>query len=143
MAWKYRLGPARKAFNIVAGAAIRFGIAPPSSYILSTRGRKSGELRSTPVSVVKRRGSRWLVAPYGKVGWVHNARAAGRVTLSRRGRSEEVAVTEASADEAAPVLRDYLRKFPVVAPFFDAGLLAPVDEFAAEAARHPVFRIDD
>ena len=142
MAWKYRLGPARKAFNIVAGAAIRVGIAPPSSYILSTRGRKSGELRSTPVSVVKRDGSRWLVAPYGKVGWVHNARAAGRVTLSRGGRSEEVAVIEALPAEAAPVLRAYLRKFPVVAPFFDVGWSAPVEAFVAEAARHPVFRVE-
>lgn len=143
MAWKYRLGPARKAFNIVAGTAIRVGIAPPSSYILSTTGRKSGVIRSTPVSIVKRDGSRWLVAPYGHVGWVYNARATGRVTLSRGRRSEEVAVTEASTAEAAPVLRAYLRKYPVVAPFFDAGWSAPVEEFAAEAARHPVFRIDD
>ncbi len=142
MAWQYRLGPARRAFNVVARTAIRVGIAPPSSYILSTRGRKSGELRSTPVSIVKREGSRWLVAPYGHVGWVHNARAAGRATLSRGSRSEDVAVTEVSAVEAAPVLRAYLRKYPVVAPFFDAGWSASVEEFVAEAARHPVFRID-
>jgi deazaflavin-dependent oxidoreductase (nitroreductase family) len=142
VAWKYRLGPARKAFNIVAGAATRLGIAPSTSYILSTRGRRSGIIRSVPVSIVKRDENRWLVAPYGTVGWVHNARAAGKVTLSRRGRSEEVAVTEASAAEAGPVLRDYLRKFPVVAPFFDVGRSAPVEEFVAEAARHPVFRVE-
>ncbi len=142
MAWKYRLGPARRAFNVVARTAINVGVAPPSSYILSTRGRKSGVIHSTPVSIVKRDGSRWLVAPYGKVGWVYNARAAGRVTLSRRGRSEEVAVTEVSAGEAAPVLRAYLRKYPVVAPFFDVGWSAPVEEFVAEAADHPVFRVE-
>jgi deazaflavin-dependent oxidoreductase (nitroreductase family) len=142
VAWKYRLGPVRRVFNAVASRAIRLGIAPPSSFLVTTKGRKTGIVRSTPVSIVKHDGSRWLVAPYGIVGWVHNARAAGRVTLSRGGRSEDVAVIEASAVEAAPVLRDYLRKFPVVAPFFDVGRSAPPEEFVAEAARHPVFRVE-
>ena len=142
MAWSYRLGPVRRAFNVVAAWAIRLGAAPPSSYILSTRGRKTGVTRSTPVSVVRRQGVRWLVAPYGPVGWVHNARASGRVTLRRGRRSEEVGVGEVGPTEAAPILREYLRKFPVVAPFFDAKRGAPLEEFAAEASRHPVFRVD-
>ena len=142
MAWKYRLGPARKAFNIVAGTAIRLGVAPSTSYILSTRGRESGITRSVPVSIVKRDGSRWLVAPYGHVGWVHNARAAGRVTLSRGGRSEDVGITEVDRAEAIPVLRDYLRKFPVVKPFFDVSVHDSDEAFAAEAPRHPVFRVE-
>ena len=142
MAWTYRLGFFRKAFNVAAKAAIRAGFAPPGSHILVTRGRKSGELRSTPVSVVRHEGLRWLVAPYGVVGWVHNARAAGRVTLKRRGRAEEVGVQEATPGEAAPVLKKYLRLYPVVAPYFDAGRSDPLDRFAAEAARHPVFRVD-
>ena len=142
MAWKYRLGIARKAFNVAATAAIRVGLAPPASYVLETRGRRTGELRSTPVSVIRHEGLRWLVAPYGIVGWVHNARAAGKVTLKRRGRSQAVGVQEATPAEAAPVLKKYLRLYPVVAPYFDAGRNDPLDRFAAEAARHPVFRID-
>ncbi len=142
MAWKYRLGLARRAFNVAATAAIRVGVAPPASYLLETRGRRTGELRSTPVSVVRHDGLRWLVAPYGIVGWVHNARAAGKVTLKRRGRAQEVGVHEATPEEAAPVLRKYLRTYPVVAPFFDAGRNDPVERFTGEAAGHPVFRVD-
>ncbi len=143
MARKYHLGPARRAFNAVASRAIRLGIALPSGYILTTRGRKTGVARSTPLGIVRRDGYRWLVAPYGAVGWVHNARAAGRVTLSKGGRSEEVSVTEVGPDEAAPILRLYLRKFPVVRPFFNFGARSPEEKIVEQAPRHPVFRIDD
>ncbi|MGH2727736.1 MAG: nitroreductase family deazaflavin-dependent oxidoreductase [Actinomycetota bacterium] len=143
MALKYRLGPARRAFNAVASRAIRHGIGLPSSYILTTRGRKTGIERSTPVSIVRRDGHRWLVAPYGSVGWVHNARAAGRVTLSKGGRSDVVAVTEVGPHEAAPILRAYLRTFPVVRPFFNFGARSIEEKIVEEAPRHPVFRIDD
>lgn len=142
MALRYRLGPARRAFNAIASQAIALGISPPSSYILTTVGRKTGQPRSTPVSVVKRGGVRYLVAPYGRVGWVHNVRASGRVTLSKRGRVQSSAVVEVTPTEAAPVLRTYLRKFPVVRPFFDVGFGASDEAYAAEAPRHPVFRID-
>ncbi|MGH2795909.1 MAG: nitroreductase family deazaflavin-dependent oxidoreductase [Actinomycetota bacterium] len=142
MAWTYRLGTARRAFNAVASKAIGLGLAPPASYILETRGRRSGELRSTPVSIVRHDGARWLVAPYGIVGWVHNARAAGRVTLRRGRNSEEHGIREASPSEAAPVLRKYLRLYPVVAPFFDAGFRDPLETFEDQASKHPVFRVD-
>lgn len=142
MALRYRLGPVRKAFNAVASRAIGLGIGLPSSYLLTTVGRKTGVERTTPVSIVKRGGVRYLVAPYGSVAWVHNARAAGRVKLTHRGRTEGVGVSEVEPDEAAPILRTYLRKFPVVRPFFDVGFGSPLEEFEAEAPRHPVFRVD-
>jgi deazaflavin-dependent oxidoreductase (nitroreductase family) len=61
----------------------RAGIGP--AHLLTTRGRKTGRARTTPVILVQQDKQRWLVAPYGAVSWVLNARAAGRVTL-RRGR---------------------------------------------------------
>lgn len=42
---------------------------------------------------------------------------------------------------SAAVLRQYVREIPITRPFFDATPDAPLDAFAAEAARHPVFRI--
>ena len=143
MPLRYRLGPVRRAFNAVASRAIRLGVALPSSYILTTRGRKTGIERSTPVSVVRRDGYRWLVAPYGTVGWVHNARAAGKVTLSKGGRSHEVAVTEVGPQEAAPILRAYLRKYQIVRPFFEFGPRSMEEKIVEYAPRHPVFRIDE
>jgi F420H(2)-dependent quinone reductase len=55
----------------------RLGIGP--AWTLTTRGRRTGELRQMPVIPISHGGRRWLVAPYGEVSWVHNARAAGQV----------------------------------------------------------------
>jgi hypothetical protein len=82
----------------------------------------------------------WLVAPYGEVAWVRNARAAGEAELRRAGTAERVLVREATAGEAAPVLRSYLRQLRfVVGPYFDVTRSSPDAAFAAEAPRHPVF----
>ena len=140
MARPYRLGFFRKLVNVLATAALRVGIAPRGSYLLTTTGRKTGKRRTTPVTVIEN-GERFLVAPYGLVPWVHNARAAGEVTLTRGRKSSTHAVTGVGPAEAAPVLKRYVKKVPVVRPFFDAGKDAPVEEFEAEAARHPVFRL--
>jgi len=48
--------------------------------------------------VVETSGHRWLVAGYGPVNWVRNARAAGEVTLSRGGRALRYKVAEPAAD---------------------------------------------
>ena len=93
------------------------------------------------MTLIESEGQRWLVAPYGPLGWVRNARAAGRVTLSRERRTETVTVAELDGRAAAPILRRYAREIPITRPFFDAGPDSSVEAFAAEAARHPVFRI--
>jgi hypothetical protein len=51
-------------------------------------------------------------------------------------------VEELAPDEAAPVLRQYLRTTPIVKRFFGVTADAPVEAFVAEAPRHPVFRLD-
>jgi deazaflavin-dependent oxidoreductase (nitroreductase family) len=141
MAWTYRLGFWRRSVNRIIGALLRLGVSPPHTYFLIVRGRKSGQSYSTPVTLVEENGERWLVAPYGDVGWVRNARAAGRVTLMRARRSETVRIVELAAEDAAPVLKKYLTRYPVVRPFFDVTPNSNLREFAAEASRHPVFRI--
>jgi deazaflavin-dependent oxidoreductase (nitroreductase family) len=109
-------------------------------YILTVRGRKSGNTYSVPVILVED-GERWLVSPYGEVAWVRNARAAGEVQLTRAGRSEQLAIEEVGPDQAVPVLRRYLKAVPVVRPFFDVKPDSPDAEFLAEASAHPVFRL--
>jgi deazaflavin-dependent oxidoreductase (nitroreductase family) len=54
---------------------LRAGIGSKSAYLLTTTGRKSGQHRTTAVILVETGGERWLVSPYGTVGWVHNVRA--------------------------------------------------------------------
>lgn len=106
-------------------------------------GRKTGRRYSTPVNLVIDDGGRWLVAPYGEREWVKNARAAGEVELTRARKTTRHRVEEVGGEEAARVLREYLRTTPIVKPYFDATPDAPLEAFAIEAARHPVFRLVD
>jgi hypothetical protein len=94
------------------------------------------------VLLVEQDGQRWLVAPYGVVQWVRNIRAAGTATLTRGRRSETISVTELPAQEAAPILKEYLLHVSGgVRSHFDARRDSPLEAFEREAARHPVFRI--
>jgi hypothetical protein len=93
------------------------------------------------VTLVEEDGQRWLVAPYGEVNWVRNARTAGQVTLTRGHHCETVSIVELSPIEQAPILKEYLRRVPIVRPFFDARVSSPLEAFVAEASRHPVFRL--
>jgi deazaflavin-dependent oxidoreductase (nitroreductase family) len=141
MAKTYHLTQMRRFANALIKALISAHLAPKQTYLLSVRGRKSGKLYSTPVRLVEEDSQRWLVAPYGEVNWVQNARAAGEVTLTRNGRSEVARLTELGPEESAPVLKRYLEEVPLVRPYFDVRPNAPVQEFISEASRHPVFRI--
>ena len=143
MAATFRQTPLRQLGNLLITPLARLGLAGKRTHILTVRGRKSGRRYSTPVQLVIDDGARWLVAPYGEREWVKNARAAGEVDLTRAGRTRRHRIEEVGADEAAPVLREYLRTTPVVTSFFDAEADAPLDAFAAEADRHPVFRLLD
>jgi deazaflavin-dependent oxidoreductase (nitroreductase family) len=115
------------------------GLAPPRIFLLTVPGRKTGKLYSTPVTIVEEGGQRWLVAPYGEVAWVRNARAAGRVTLSRGRRAATYAVTAAPPEVAGRILKRYVADVPITRSFFEAPPDAPVEAFVAEAGRHPVF----
>jgi deazaflavin-dependent oxidoreductase (nitroreductase family) len=141
MAWRYRLGAWRRAVNWLVWGLLRVGLAPRRTYLLTVSGRRSGRPYSTPVTLVHRDGERWLVAPYGEVAWVRNARAAGRVSLSRGGKVETVGIEELGPKDAAPILKQYLTDVPITRPFFDVTANADLEAFAAEAPRHPVFRI--
>jgi deazaflavin-dependent oxidoreductase (nitroreductase family) len=126
--------------NAAVGPLTHRGLAGRHTYLLTVRGRKSGTPYSTPVLLVED-ADRWLVAPYGEVGWVRNARAAGEVEISRAGRSETLRVEEVTPAQAAPVLKQYLKSVPVARPFFDVSIASPLDAFETEAPRHPVFRL--
>jgi deazaflavin-dependent oxidoreductase (nitroreductase family) len=131
----------RSIGNSLIGPLARLGLAGRRTHVLTVPGRKTGRPRSTPVQLLVLDGQRWLVAPYGPGDWVKNARAAGAVELTRARKTERVRVDEVGPEEAAPVLREYLRHTSIVKPYFDATADSPVEAFAAEAARHPVFRV--
>jgi deazaflavin-dependent oxidoreductase (nitroreductase family) len=103
VARQYRPGRSRHMENTIMSALVRVGLVPRSC-LLTTRGGKTGRPRTNPVVPVELGGRRWLVAPYGPVSWVHNARAAGQVSLTRRRDTRDYAIREVSAEEAGPVL---------------------------------------
>lgn len=138
----YHLTFTRKLANLFIMALLRLGLMPKPTYLLTVRGRKSGKPHTTPVTLVEHEDQRWIVAPYGAVNWVRNARAIGRVQLSRGRHREEVSITELGPEESAPILKEYLAAVRIVQPFFDVTPESPDEAFVAEAARHPVFRID-
>ena len=131
----------RRLGNSLIGSLARLGLAGRRTHVLTVPGRKTGRARSTPVQLLFLDAERWLVAPYGEGDWVKNARAAGAVELTRARKTERVRVDEVGREEAAPVLREYLRHTPIVKPYFDATTDSPLEAFAAEATRHPVFRV--
>jgi hypothetical protein len=75
------------------------------------------------------------------VSWVKNARAAGRVTITRGRNSETVTIAEVSPAEGAPVLKQYINLETITRPYFNLEPDAPLEAFAAEAVRHPVFHL--
>ena len=141
MADTFRHTQSRRILNWLIAPTTRLGLTPRRIHVLTVQGRRTGRRYSTPVQLVVDGERRWLVAPYGEREWVKNARAAGWVELSRARRTTRHAIQEADPEEAAPVLREYLRTTPIVKRFFDATADSPLDAFAAEAPRHPVFRL--
>lgn len=141
MAKQYSVGFFRRFVNKLVAGRVSKGKMAEDMYLLTTLGRKTQQERTTPVTIANRSGTRYLVAPYGSVGWVHNIRESGVAELSRGGHKEAITVTEVDAATAAPVLKQYVQAVSVVRSFFDADKDAPVAEFEAEAAKHPVFRI--
>jgi deazaflavin-dependent oxidoreductase (nitroreductase family) len=137
----YRLSPLRRAVNLLVRPLARLGLTGPRTHLLTVPGRRSGRLWSTPVSIVRMDGKRWLVAPYGERNWVKNARVAGWVELRRGRRRERLEVRELSPAEALPVLREYHRRGRVTRPFFGVTLRSSDDEWLAEAPRHPTFAL--
>ena len=137
---QFRRSRGRRIGDAIMSVFVRAGLVP-SSYMLTTTGRKTGRSLTHPATVVQEGERRWLVAPYGAVSWVHNARAAGRVSLARRGRRHDYAIREVSAAEAGPVLKRYVAIATATRPYFDADKDAPVEDFVTEAHRHPVFEL--
>ena len=141
MAKSCQLNHILRLVNQVMRALIRLNMAPRGICILSVQGRKSGQWYSTPVTPVEEKDQRWLVAPYGEVAWVQNARAAGYVTLTRGRTTTRVGIVEVGPLESAPILKKYLALEPITQPYFDVGPQAALEAFVVEAPRHPVFRL--
>jgi hypothetical protein len=132
-----------KFANRIIVAVNRIGISFGTWYILSIRGRKTGKLRSTPVSVLHVNGQRYVVTGFD-THWVKNARKVGKGMLERGHKKEQVILVELPVEERAPILREFPRQVPHGVRYFERLLNIPGDPeaLAAAAPRCPVFRLD-
>ena len=142
MSKTYHVNFADRLENALIMMLLRAGVKMGTTSLLTVRGRKSGQPHAVPVVLVERDGERWLVAPYGVVQWVRNIRVAGTATLTRGRHSETISVTELPAQEAAPILKEYLLHVSGgVRSYFEAKRDSPLEAFEREAPCHPVFQI--
>jgi deazaflavin-dependent oxidoreductase (nitroreductase family) len=82
--WEILIG--RYTLNPVIRAMFRMGITPPGMALVETTGRRSGEIRHTPVVASGAEDTLWLIAQHGRhAGWVLNFEADPAVRV-RRGR---------------------------------------------------------
>ena len=135
------LGPASRVNTWLLRRGLRIG----TQHVLSIPGRKSGLMRSTPVSLVTMDSGRYIVSGEG-LAWVANARAARWGALERARQTERVALIELPPGEGGPILRAFWHQVPqgrsFIARFFGLPPNASADDFAAAAPRCPVFRVD-
>ena len=115
-------------------------------YLLTVRGRKSGQPRTVPIVLLEQHRQRYLAATYGMVDWVRNLRAAKEATLTRGRRSERVTARELSPGEAALVLQAEVKRTSFaryMAPrFYGVTADAPLDQFEQAMLTHPVFVLE-
>ncbi|MBO0794171.1 MAG: nitroreductase family deazaflavin-dependent oxidoreductase [Ktedonobacteraceae bacterium] len=132
--------------NILTRTLLRAGVkmvAPGGhrTYLLTVRGRKSGQPRTTPITVIELEGKRYLMTPFGVVDWVRNLRAAGEAVLTRGRRAEKVRAAELPESEGGPVLKRCLEgDIPsILRQYFEVTPQSSREDFEHAARIHPVF----
>lgn len=131
---------APKTVNRVMMWLSRLGAGPTQT--LQTTGRKSGKGREVPVTPIHVEGEEYIVAPYGAVSWVLNARANPAATLRRGSHVRQIELIDVS-EEAPEVVKAYWDKMPYPRRYMDVPGEATVEDFASVAGRFPVFLVED
>jgi deazaflavin-dependent oxidoreductase (nitroreductase family) len=104
-------------FSPILKLLLTAGVPLGPNGLVAIRGRRSGLPRTTPVAIIDVSGRRWIWAPWGEVHWVRNLRAAGRATITVRGRREEVWATELDPTQRVGFFRDTLGPHARSIPF--------------------------
>lgn len=134
--------------NPIVKGLLHAGIPIPPMVLLTVRGRKTGQLHTTPVGLFELDGHRYLFSTFGEVNWVRNLRAAGTAIVTHRRRWESFIAVELAPERAGPILQSVLRPYlespmfgRVLQPHFPVEAGSPVGAFVNEARRHPVFEL--
>jgi deazaflavin-dependent oxidoreductase (nitroreductase family) len=130
----------RNVFNRLVAGLNRVGLGVQGSQTLAVRGRKSGEIRTTPVNPFELEGRTYLLAPRGTTQWVRNLRVAKEGELRSGGKVRRFSAEELPDSEKLPLLRLYIEKWAwEVKSFLGIDALASDDELRRIAPDHPAF----
>ena len=132
--------------NPVASRLLKLGPLMGPNALITIRGRRSGEPRTTPVALVDIDSRRWVIGTFGDVNWVRNLRAAGEATVTVGHKRQEVVASELDVAARAQFFRDvlgpYVRRLPVGALILSIlGAREILDDPAAAAEHRPVFEL--
>lgn len=126
------------------GAGMPFG----PNVLLTVRGRSSGLARTFPVALIEVDDRRYVQSPFGEVNWVRNLRVSGEAVVTRGPDKEEVVAIEVAPEVGGTVLRDALAPYlrsrllaAMVGRFFHLGADSTIEDYVAEARRHPMFEL--
>jgi deazaflavin-dependent oxidoreductase (nitroreductase family) len=136
-------------FNPLARRMLGAGLPLGSNALITIRGRKSGEPRTTPIAVIAIDGRRWVSSPFGDVNWVRNLRASGEAILTISRKQQAVAAIELSKEERVAFFRDlmgpYVKRIPLGLGRLIVGSVLGAKEMLDDpgdaAERHPVFEL--
>jgi deazaflavin-dependent oxidoreductase (nitroreductase family) len=126
----------------------RLGLSIGTIHVLSVPGRRSGKLRTTPVSLMTVGGQRYIIGGAAQADWVKNAQASGWGILAYGRKTERVALAELPIEERPAILREFPRLVPHGVPYFQRVYGLPKDPallphaFAKLAPNSPVFRVE-
>ncbi len=132
-----------RAFNRLFGLLVGVGFGLSHNYVLIVRGRKSGQLFSTPVNLLLIDGRNYLIAPRGNTQWVRNARSSGEVWFKRGRRPKHFRVKEVQDEEKPQILKLYLDRFhTTVQRYFSIPAGSSLESFVGIASQYPSFELE-
>jgi len=135
--------PTRLFVNAPVKLLVALGFSPRGGQLLTVRGRKSGEPRTTPVNPLELDDGTYLVAPRGTTNWARNLRAAGEGELRVGRRHRRFGYTEVADAEKPPLLRAYLERWePETKSQFEFGKDVDDETLRQAAPRHPIFKLE-
>ncbi|GCE15470.1 nitroreductase family deazaflavin-dependent oxidoreductase [Tengunoibacter tsumagoiensis] len=133
--------------NVLTTTLLRAGIKLKGTgsypmYLLTVRGRKSGQPRTVPIAIIEQNGKSYVGSVYGIVDWVRNLRAAREAILTRGRRAETINVRELPPKEAALVLREDVKGGNPFAHYYGVAADSSLEEFERAVLTHPLFELE-
>ena len=134
------------AFNPIAQRLLKVGPLLGPNALITVRGRKSGEPRTTPIALVSINGRRWVIGTFGETNWVRNLRAAGEATLTVGRTATYVKAVELDLEQRAAFFKETLRPYVtrlVIGPLLLSVLGAKdiLSDPVAAAERRRIFEL--